>query len=197
MITCVAVTHESVHSINHVRRFVLDWQLQTRPDFKVRMLHDGPATKVHGGNIQLPNLDISYISTPIRTGKWGAYNRANYLERVDTEFVFFCCLDDQITPKFVEMVLAEFEANPNLDIVMFNLSHWHYQYNPIPLGTYPAVNKADWCSGVVRTSVAKAAGINYPEEYACDGLFWQDVFHQIGNDETRLKVLPNILVVKN
>ena len=195
-----AITYEGAHSLKTVQRHILDWELQSRQDFKLYICHDGPYTirdRACPADIDFGS-QVEVIEFPERRRFWGAYCRKDWLETIDPEeypFVAFLSCDDQVSPKYVETVLGAFDDNT--DAVMYQLSHWHYGGCPIPLGTGPHVNKSDWISGCVRTSIAQKAGINYPDEFAADGLFWQDCLAASGGDESRYKILPNILVFKN
>lgn len=196
-----SITHHSVHSVDMVRRHVLDWRLQIDKRFHLFLCHDGPI-EGREDRVSLEDIDwgdqASFVIYPERRRFWGAYCRQEWLHDLDPEkypFVFFCCADDQICPKFVEIVLQNF--TPELDAVMFPIQHHHYNYAQIPMGTGPYVNRADWASGILRTSVAKAANINFPEEYAADGLFWQDCLRVSGGDERRFKIISSSLVFKN
>lgn len=204
MLAVGSVTYWESHSPVMVHRHSLDWRLQTDKRFKLTVLHDGPIDVHWGGKLsQLESnftRDWTLQFSKERKNAWGAYRRQEFLRSLDpkeTPYVFFCCADDQISPKFVERVLAEFEKGPELGIFMFGLSHHHYQHKPIPLGTWPSLSHCDWASGVVKTEIAQKAGINKPKEYACDGFFWEDCFKVLGNDPLRLKVVDNILVFKN
>ncbi len=192
-----------VHSPEMLMRHNLDWRLQTDQRYHLFFLHDGP---VEGREDKVSVEDIDYGANttftiyPERRKFWGAYARKEWLESLDPEeypFVYFCCADDQIVPIMVERVLQEFTRFPELVSVMFQTPHHHYTYGLIPLGVGPYVNRADWASGVLRTSLAKKAGINFPEDYAADGLFWQDCLSVSGGDDSLFRVLNSSLVFKN
>lgn len=182
-------------------RHNLDWRLQTDQRYHLFINHDGP---VEGREDRLSIEDLDYgdkttfISYPERRKAWGAYCRKDWLETIDPEqyeYTLMGCCDDQITPYLVETIHRELADGTGA--VFWSLSHHHYNYRAIPGGTFPVLSRVDWISGACRTSLAKEAGINYPDEYAADGHYWQDVFSLLGNDGARIKVLDNFLVVKN
>lgn len=198
-----SITHHSVHSVDMVRRHVLDWRLQTDKRFHLFLCHDGPV-EGREDRVSLEDIDwgdqASFVIYPERRRFWGAYCRQEWLHREVGEpftHVYFCCGDDQVAPTFVEKVLKEFEDNKELIGCGINLSHHHYSHQPIPLGTYPTVNRSDWASFVWDLGQAKKVGIQAPEEFACDGIFHADMFSSIQCDESKIKILPNILVFKN
>lgn len=196
-----SVTWFGVHSPEMLMRHNLDWRLQTDQRYHLYFLHDGP---VEGREDRVSVEDIDYgantsfITYPERRKYWGAYCRKEWLaalDPVDHPFTLFCCGDDQITPYLVETIFREMDDNT--DIVMWNINHHHYNYRSIPGGTWPTLSRCDWVSGAIRTEIAQKTGINYPEEFAADGFYWQDCFSQINQDTGRLKILDNFLVVKN
>lgn len=203
-VICIAVTHHSVHSVEMLQRFVLDWRLQTSPNWECHIYQDGPIEgredRITAADIDWSAIDsrVKFYETPTRTGYYGAYNRAlalQTLERDSDDIVLMCCADDSFSPRFVEIMDREF--TPEIFGVFYDCSHHHYDYNRMPLGVYPAINRADWISGCWRLDIAKKVGVSHPEEYAADGFYHQECFASIGNDEGRLKILPNILVFKN
>jgi hypothetical protein len=183
-----------------VWRHNLDWRLQSDQRFHLHLLHDGPVE----GRVSVEDLDLgdksAFLRFRERRKAWGAYCRKDWLEDLEPEefsLVFFCCADDQITPKFVETVMKEFSDNPELQMLGFNVVHHHYGHRPIPLGTWPALSHCDWSSFVVKTELAKKVGITDPDEYACDGIFLSACFGAIEHDPNKIKILDNFLVVKN
>ncbi len=201
-IAACSVSYEEVHTLETVQRHALDWRLQTNQNFKLTIYHDGP----YSSRERLAPIDIDFgpnievLESSERRRFWGAFNRKDWLESLDPEefeFVFFCAADDQICPIMVERVLQEFERAPELASVMFQTPHHHYTYGLIPLGVGPYVNRADWSSGVVRTKIAKEAGINFPEDFAADGMYWQDCLRVSGGDDNLFRVLHSCLVFKN
>lgn len=201
MIAVCSITHYSVHSPTMVWRHVLDWRLQTDQRYHLSIVHDGI---VEGREDRLSIEDLEYganeslITYPERRRFWGAYCRKDWLQTIDPEqypYIFMCCGDDQINRMLVETVFREMDDST--DMLMWLIAHHHYGHKPIPLGTWPTLSRCDWASGVIRTSIAQAAGINSPEEYAADGFYWQDCFNVIGQDTSRLKVLDSYLAFKN
>ena len=201
MIAVCSVTHYSVHSPTKVWRHVLDWRLQTDQRYRISLAHDG---LVEGREDRVSIEDLEYganeelIIYPERRKFYGAYCRKDWLDKVDPKqypYIYMCCADDQISPVFVERVMGAILEHPDADFIGIELSHHHYNYNVIPLGTFPTVNHADWSSYVVKTEIAKKVGINFPEEYAADGIFMGECFNYV----TGAKVinLKSTLVFKN
>jgi hypothetical protein len=165
------------------------------------LLSDGPwecrEDRVSPEDLNFGN-NISFIIYPERRKFYGAYCRKDWLDKIDPEqhpYIYMCCADDQISPVFVERIMGAISEHPDADFIGIELSHHHYNYNVIPLGTFPTVNHADWSSYVVKTEIAKKVGINFPEEYAADGIFMGECFNYV----TGAKVinLKSTLVFKN
>lgn len=196
-----SVTHSSVHSLDVIQRHFLDWKLQTDQRFHLSILSDGP-WETREDRVSPADLDFGASATFIEYRKrrraWGAYCRQDWLATLDPEefpFVLMLCADDQVNNHLVETVFREMDDQT--DYLMWLICHHHYGSKPIPMGTWPTLSRCDWSSGVIRTSIAQKAGINYPEEYAGDGHYWQDCFAVTGQDTSRIKILDSYLVFKN
>lgn len=197
-----SITHHSVHSPEMLIRHNLDWRLQTDQRFHLFINHDG-LVEGREDRVSIEDLDYgdktTFVTYPERRRFWGAYCRRDWLYNLSCDefsHVYFCCADDMIGPHFVETMLKATEEG-RIPLVMAPIIHHHYSDQPIPMGTWPTVNRADWASGIIDIHVAKRAFINHPEDFAADGLFWQDCFSSLNHDELKLKIIPNILVFKN
>lgn len=202
MIAVGSVTSPFAHNLKQIQCHWLGWELQTDPRWNLFYLSDGEwewRDRAAPCDIDF-GPQVKFIEYPERRKAWGAFCRKDWLNSLDTEkypYVWMMCADDAVCPKAVEMILKEFEADPELMGVGFGASHHHYSYQNLPLGVYPSVNHADWINIVWRSELAKKVGVNSPEEYACDGIYHSEIFSSIQHDESKIKILPNILVFKN
>ena len=186
-----------------VQRHVLDWRIQTDPRWRLSLLSDGP-WEAREDRLTPNEIDfgsqVEFIEYPKRRKAWGAYCRQEWLQTVDPEefpYVFMCSADDQLISLFVETIFRELTLAPDLQLLGFNLTHWHYGHRAIPQGTWPALSRCDYASFVVKTELAKKVGISSPDEYAADGIWLSECFGAIDHDTSKMKILDNFLVVKN
>lgn len=202
-LAAAAVTHSSVHTIDHIQSHFLSWKLQTDQRFHLSFLSDGP-WECREDRASPADLDFgasaTFIEFPERRKAWGAYCRQDWLNSLDPEefpWCFSLCSDDYVIPMFVETIMREISLAPDLQMIGFNLAHHHYGHRAVPGGTWPALSRCDWASYVVRTDLAKKVGISDPEAYAADGIFLSECFGAIDHDTSKMKILDNFLVVKN
>lgn len=158
------------------------------PNWKAIIWHDEMHPRLKKIVEDFGDDRITYIETENR-GAWGAYNRIDALELVDTEFVVQCTIQEYYIPMFINYI----EANQSNDFIYWPCTHHSFRYEI--LNAEPKRAHIDWSNFAIRTHIARKVGINYPEAYMGDGLFVEDC---IASGLIKKKVKINkILNIKN
>ena len=210
----ISSTHHSVHSLDMVNRHILDFKLQTNPNWKLSIIHDGPNDQYFEDDL-IDDVRVKYIQTDENKGNYGHYWRNFYLQKVPTTPYYWfdrhtetsviqppsCVMlmnsDSQVAPVLVEKVLEAFE-DENTDVCMWRSGgHHHYDYNDIPRELWLQTNHCDFASFAVRTEIGQKAGqaITW-EAFASDGEYAEAIF-AIVKDPMRVRVLSCGLYFQN
>lgn len=197
MLSVVAATHSSVHPPAMLKRFELDWLLQTNPNWDLTIVHDGPDedfAKFARHNLMIDQR-ISVVCTPENKGTYGHYWRNYYLQRVNKPYMMLCNADSQIAPVLVSKALEGFEQG--YDVVMWHMAHHHYNYEDIPVDLWLETNHCDFASFAVRSEIGQAAARNMRwDHFSCDGSWAEEIF-KIVKDPMKVKLLSSTLVFQN
>jgi len=161
---------------------------QTNPNWKIIIWHDDPNWKLRSIVEQFEDPRITYVETPNR-GAYGAYNRIDALEMVDTEFVVQTTIQEYYIPVAVEKILE----NSDNDVVYWSTIHHSFGYSV--LNSSLKIRAIDWSNFAMKTEIARKVGIKQPAEYCADGIFVEDCVKS-GLLKKQLK-LPIIMSIKN
>jgi hypothetical protein len=166
MITFIAPVHQEVYD---PYLFITSMLLQKDPHWKAIIYSNGhnPHCKAIVGHFN--DERIRYKESPENSGAWGCYNRIDALNNmVDTEYVCQTSIQDYFTPNAVSEILKY----PTTDLIYWDSLHNHIGWDKLT----PELKHSyiDWGNFALKTSIAKAVGINYPEEPTADGYFIQD-----------------------
>jgi len=137
------------------------FKLQTRKDWILHIVHDGPAPGDVWDVINLYKDDsrIQFEFTPVRNGEWGHPNRRMILRKLPLnhrDFVLITNDDNYYVPKFVEFFMRE--CHKAVGMVYCDTVHSYEQYNV--LISEPRENAIDMGSFIVKLDVAKKVGFN-------------------------------------
>ena len=111
-----------------------------------------------------------YRESPENRGGWGCYNRQDALDNmVDTEYVVQTSIQDYWLPNAVENILA----HNGKDFIYWDSINHLASYDKV-LHAIPRMAYIDWGNFAVKTSIAKAVGIQHPEAFNADWFFVKD-----------------------
>lgn len=168
-LTIVGVSYWG-HTQDQLDRFVYDLKCQTnQEDWTSLIYHDGYR---YGTNYDDFFMDgkVKYIEVDPPKGAYGNYNKLAALDEIDSEYVYFCNIDNQYFPILVQTAKEEIDKDPSIDIlawpIVARIARGFYE----PLYPEPAVNSIDYCSFIIRTSVARKVGFSLPTWSGQDGL---------------------------
>ncbi len=160
---------------------------QTRRDFSIRVMHDGPPVPeiievVESFNAARPEFATTLTFAGHRYNDWGHSMRELGLKSSWSDFMLITNDDNYYAPSFVEKMLAPLEAGA--DITYCNMIHSHHMRHRDsvfsrkrllayrPLVTRPKVNFIDMGAFVFRTELGQSAGFA-DKTYAADGIFFE------------------------
>lgn len=157
--------------------------VQTRQDFRVIVIHDGPSRATRDAVEEIvgrTRLRAIYAESPQRFKDWGHSLRAWALrELVEAPHVLFTNGDNYYVPRFVEFAMAPFE-NDSVGVAYFDMVHSHDRADSIPPGDYGYFRteflpfKCDMGAFAVRTDIARRVGFNHRENTA-DARFIEEI----------------------
>jgi len=163
---------------------------QKNPNWKAIVYHDGPNDDMRKRVETIGDSRIRYVEAEKNKGSWGAYNRIDAVNNmVDTEYLIHGTVQEYWAPVVVDVL----SKNQNADILIWNVAHHHFGYSV--LDTQLAIKQIDWSNFAIRTSIAKAVGINHPTEFCADGMFIEECVKS-GLLKSAVKI-PRVLSVKN
>ena len=153
--------------------------MQTYKNWRLILIHDGPETDGIDSFIRAVNDDrIEFTNTPEHRGAWGHSIRAEWLQKVKSEYVVITNPDNYYMPVFFERLLAPFTAGR--DIVATYCSamvHSYLRWETQP--TRLARGHLD-CGGVVlKTAPAQLVGW-HSMEHSADWFFFEDIIKRYG-----------------
>ncbi len=157
--------------------------VQTRRDFRVIVVHDGPSAATRATITEIASrtrLRIVYAETPRRFNDWGHSLRAWALrELVEAPRVLFTNGDNYYVPRFVEFAMQPFEE-PTVGVALFDMVHSHDRADAQPPGDYGYLKteflpcKCDIGAFIVRTDIARRVGFNHRHNTA-DAAFIEEI----------------------
>lgn len=166
-LTIVATAHyESIHD----RIFVDSMLNQSNQNFKAIIIHNGPNDEMRQ-YVTGKASNIIYHESKTDTGMYGCKNRQWTIDHCDTEYIIQTSISDYYLPQAVEFIQKMLEQSP--DCALFNAIN-HIVSPCQMLDCQLAWSKIDWGMAAVKTWIAKEVGINHPEAYTADFLFFKD-----------------------
>ena len=172
--------------------------LQTNPEWKLHVVHDGPAPdniKAFMAQFQT-NPQVEFTETDKVRGLWGHPNRKIMLSKLQyscKDFVLITNDDNYYVPKFVEIMLRS--ANSMMTGMTYcDTLHSYMNYNV--LKTRIKVNFVDMGSFIVRVDIAKRVGFKH-EHLQADGQYAVECAQQCSKLKLQLKYIPLALFIHN
>jgi hypothetical protein len=153
--------------------------MQTFKNWRLILVHDGPGDGAAETFIRAVNDDrITYVETEKRVNNWGHQIRADYLQKVTSEYIIITNPDNYYMPVFLEYMLKPF--TPGRDIVATFCSAMVHSYrNWETQPTRLARGHLD-CGGVLlKTAQAQAVGWK-SLEHSADWFFFEDIIKRYG-----------------
>lgn len=152
-------------------RIMIDcFLVQDSPDWKLHIIHDGPAPQdVRDVINSYHDPRIEYEETPTVNGSWGHPNRGMGLRKLSLnhrDYVLITNDDNYYVPCFVKKMLAR--ANGVAGMVYCDTVHSYFGYDV--LRTELRENYIDMGSFIVRVDVAKRVGFTYTH-LSADGTY--------------------------
>jgi glycosyltransferase involved in cell wall biosynthesis len=179
-------------------RILIDsFLVQTNPNWKLYVIHDGPIPDDVLKIISLYGDDkrISFTYTPVRNGNSGFGNRdmmIKTIESAEEDFVMSTNDDNYYVPTFVDCILSE--CKPNVGMVYCNMVHSHFGYTV--LSTILQVFYIDLGAFAVLLSLAKRIGIKNLDDTA-DGKFAEDCLKECNAKGLTTTKIEKILYIHN
>jgi len=165
-VVCVAY-----HKPIALRGLVDSFMLQTNSDWRLHILHDGPApaSVLQTASLYAGDSHVAFECTPERYGNYGHPNRRRGLEQIVapiTDFVLITNDDNYYVPVFVEKMLAV--CTPRVGMAYCNTVHSYMNYDVM----YTRLKECyiDMGSFIVRLDVAQAVGFRH-NHHSADGAY--------------------------
>ena len=158
------------HRVIPLRIMIDCFLVQDCPDWKLHIIHDGPAPQEVRDVINLyhdPRID--YIETPAVNGSWGHPNRGMGLKKLSLnhrDYVLLTNDDNYYVPFFVRKMLTR--ANGVAGMVYCDTVHSYSGYDI--LRTELRENHIDMGSFIVRVDIAKRVGFT-DTHFSADGAY--------------------------
>lgn len=156
---------------------------QSNPTWKLIVYHNGPNSEYRAWVDSYNDSRIEYRESQTNTGAWGCYNRQHALETLEPGknleglYIVQTSIQDTYREDAVEWmhkILRDTNTTTRIpDIILWDSIN--HLTGPDPLISEMAPGKIDWGNAAVRTSLAKLAGINFPEEFMADWLFFKTI----------------------
>lgn len=185
------------------------WSLacQTRQDFSIRIIHDGPPPSdvsrlIQDFQDQNPAITLRMGFSQERFGDWGHSLREIGLRESSSEYLLITNDDNYYAPQFVEKMLPPLELGA--DIAYCNMIHshptrfrdpgsvWPKKLSYRPMLTRPRLNRIDIGGFVFRTKLGQRVGFQ-DKSFAADGIFLEEMKRH----GAKLAKVPDYLFVHN
>ena len=196
-----------------LRALVASIQAQTVEDWRMWVLHDGPA----GDDLKIGHHKHSWLElawhewadpqirvmeTGERLGAYGHPLRAEGIKRIESDWLLITNDDNYYAPVFIERMMAK--AKPDVSCVLCDMVHNHPRKDYLgragkasPYGVLvakPRRHFADIGCFIVPTAVAKKVGFPW-REFEGDGLYLEAVIK--AQPGKRVAKVPQVLFVHN
>ena len=183
--------------------FVQSWLNQTAPNWRLRVIHDGPDAefvRILDGYAQQSAGRISYAQTPERYNDYGHTLRDQGLKEARGDYVVLTNADNYYIPRCVEF-LTEAARETSADVLLFDMIHSHERPGGRPIPSYSYFQtqysrlNIDIGAAAVRADLARASG--FPDRsHDGDATYFENVAKIKGGAVSVCK-LPRVLLVHN
>jgi hypothetical protein len=180
-----------------LKRLVYDFQTQTRPDWTLHVIHDGPppdGIPQFFKGLKDPRVEFDF--TKVVNGYWGHPNRRMMLQEIQGEaddYVLITNDDNQYVMAFVEIMLLV--CNGTVGMVTCDTIHNYFKYDV--LRTKIRVGNIDMGSFIVKLDVAKAVGFNHIDEVVADGIYAEECAAECTKRQLRVLGINKALFIHN
>jgi hypothetical protein len=169
--------------------------VQTCPEWKIYIIHDGPMPKEVKKIIEQFKNDkrISFMETAKRTGYWGHKNRNMILQILPdntNDFVLITNDDNYYVPVFVEEITKV--IRPDTGMIHWDMIHSNYEFFPTRVG----MGTIDMGSFIVRLPLAKKVGFIHTGIEA-DCQYAMECLEECKKENLSELHVPKILFVHN
>ena len=153
--------------------------MQTYKNWRLILIHDGPETDGAESFVRAVNDDrITFIETETKVGAWGHAIRAEWLQKVKSEYVLITNPDNYYVPVFFERMLKPFDGGRAI-VATYCSAMVHSYINWQTQPTRLARGHVD-CGGVLlKTDTAQAVGWR-SLEHSADWFFFEDIIKRYG-----------------
>jgi len=192
---CIEIIAVAYQRLGELKVFVQSILNQTRPNWTLRVVHDGPDAAFERTMRQFSEEAagrVSFSCSSERYDDYGSTPRAEALKQATGDFILLTNADNYYVPRFVEFVTEAIQRT-NADVVMYDMIHSHD--NPGGRGT-PAYSyfktvyerlHIDMGAAVVRRALAQAAGFT-DKTHDGDATYFEHVAGIKGADTSICKV---------
>jgi hypothetical protein len=157
---------------------------QTRKNFKILMLHDGPDEIMEEIFFKFkekhPGI-FDYYFSPERYNDYGHSLRDIGIKMADTEYILITNDDNYYCPDFLEIMFNAI-SQTGASIAMCDMVHGHNfpggrkQLRHTFFETFPQINSVDMGCFIAKTSFSKQVGFR-DKSYAGDATYFQDLIN--------------------
>jgi len=165
-VICVAY-----HRAIPLRILIDSFLVQTKPNWILHIVHDGPAPEDVKAVVALyTDPRIRYEETPVVNGRYGHPNRRDWLMKLPSnriDYVLMTNDDNYYVPKFVEYMNKE-SRKDMIGFIFCDTLHSYCDYDVMV--TTVKECRIDMGSFVVRLDVAKKVGFNHIH-HSADGAY--------------------------
>lgn len=180
----------------HLKRLCMDWLLQTKDNWDMKIIHDGPPPDgierwIKG--LKDPRIEFDY--TRKVNGYWGHLNRRMMLQELEgdpNDYVLITNDDNQYVMAFVEIMLLL--AGPESGLITCDTIHNYWRYDI--LKTRIKVGAIDMGSFIVKYDVAKMVGFNHIVEVA-DGMYAEECAAECKRRKLKVMGINKALFIHN
>lgn len=157
-----------------LRILIESFLVQTNPNWRLKIIHDGPSPESIKEFINLPPYKdprIVYTETDVVNGKWGHPNRKKAISDLSFnhhDFVLLTNDDNYYVPTFVQTMTNGCSETGRVGFAYCNTVHSYQNYEV--LLTRIKKDHIDMGSFIVRVDIAKKIGFNSFELNA-DGIY--------------------------
>lgn len=153
--------------------------MQTNPNWKLWLIHDGPESEIFGTWLAGPDERIKITITDKHRGNWGHSYRSEYLQRIETDFVVITNADNYHAPTFVEYLMKAFRPD-TVGVYCSSMVHSYRNWASQPIRLERG--HIDCAAMMLRTKEAKAVGWNDVTSHSADWNFFNDLIKKYGAD---------------
>lgn len=170
--------------------------VQTNPNWRMTIVHDGPAPDSIKDIISLyDDPRITFVDTESEVGNYGYANRRMTMMLLNGgpgDFVLHSNDDNYIHPRFVELLFKSITSDTGM--VYYDIIHSHRDYD-IHYSELKE-NSIDMAAFIVRLDIAQETGFNH-DHYSADGAFAEDCLRTCEKKGLKAVKINKVLLVHN